>query len=81
MRYYAIVDEGRPDPRDPWSVFRTPDRGGPPMELWDPDGDTWDEDVSLIDYFTGDDMGAVLIPEGALGMVQDAIRNREDDDG
>lgn len=81
MRFYAIVDEERPDPRDPWSLFRTPDRGGPPMELWDPMTDTWDEDVSLIDYFTGDDEGAVEVPTGAVDAIHKAILARGSDDG
>jgi hypothetical protein len=42
VKYYATIDLERPDPLDPWSLFRTPDRGGPPTELYDPATGEWD---------------------------------------
>lgn len=74
--YYAIVDPAQPDPATPWSLFRTPDKGGPPTELYDPETGEWDEDVSLIGYFTGDEMGAVKVPEEAVASIQAVLRDR-----
>lgn len=80
MKYFAVIDAERPDPREPWSIFRTPDAGGPPMELYDPATDSWDEEVSLIAYFTGDDMGAVLIPDEVVDYVVARLRAGDEPD-
>lgn len=76
-RYYVVIDQAMPDPEDPWSLFRTPDEGGPPTELWNPETDEWSEEVSLIEHFLGDVTGHYEIPEEAVPIVQGALRERE----
>ena len=77
MRYYAVIDGDRPDPLDPYSVFRTPNRGGPPTEMYDPATGDWDDEPSLLDFFSGEP-GAVELPDTAVPAVLDTLATRED---
>lgn len=74
MRYYAIIDPAKPDPAKPWSLFRTPDAGGPPMELLDPATGDWEETADLVGYFTGDEEGAHEIAPADVPAVVDYLR-------
>lgn len=70
MRYYVTLDNIK---RQPDLLFRTPDTGGPPMEVWRPTAGEWVEDVSLIDYFTGDQPGLMQLRPEQVGYVQDRL--------
>lgn len=79
MRYYVIIDAERPDPAEPWSLFRTPDRGGPPMELLDPLTDDWEDTPALVELFAGGELGAHEIGPGDVDQVRDWLRTGGDD--
>lgn len=79
MRYYVIIDQERPDPAEPWSMFRTPDAGGPPMELLDPLTGEWEDTPALVDLFCGAELGAHEIPASAVDDVATWLRNGGDD--
>lgn len=70
MRYFVIVDDERPDPAEPWSIFRTPDAGGPPMELLDPLSGEWQDTPALVSFFAGVELGAYEVsPTDAAQVI------------
>lgn len=75
-RYYVLVDWARPDPRDPYSVFRGPAKGGPPYELFRSKTGEWTEQVSLVDYFIGQDSGAVEVSAAEAQRIADEKRRQ-----
>lgn len=73
MKYYAVLE---PRLHDPVLLFRTPDAGGPPTELWSPETGMWDEDITLLGYFTGDLLGAVEVEPAEAENVQTELREK-----